>query len=317
LAGEYCPPTPNARGRAEFAVRPFNRMKAEQTDQSNPRSGRRKRKRAPKVRSKRGRGGDHVSPAFQREQARIDAEIYKLVAEGFQLAQAASALGVGEDRAGTGYRRAVASLRLATVEESRGHALARLHQRRRILHAEILKRQKQIGDNPAELFDSGELQRLFEIAHQLDTRESRLMGLDAPNRLAVAWTGVAPGNDLITDAELNNLSEDELRDLFDLLNKARNPRSVEVESTPIPPAPTNLTEQPEPATRPDWMAEAMKESDERFAPQREAEAIIARLNATDPVMRVSDPAERDALAKKANAILERFNSPPWTEWMRR
>ena len=175
----------------------------------------------PKVRSERGRGGNHVSLKFQRTQAAIDARIYEMVAEGFQLAQAAAALGISEATAGVGYRRALASLRLATVEEAKGAALARIRRRRMILYAEIEKRRAAVGGDKKKPIDSTDLRQLFDAAHQLDVRESKLMGLDAPLRSLVGWFGVGPSEDLLTTQQLDRLSVDQLRQLHELLEIAR------------------------------------------------------------------------------------------------
>jgi len=49
-------------------------------------------------------------------------------------------------------------------------------------------------------------------------------------------------------------------------------------------------------------------------PLREAEAIIAKLDSTDPITRVADLVVRRELAKQANEVLLRFGRKPWREW---
>jgi hypothetical protein len=292
---------------------------ARQSDQSKPH----RKPRRPKVKSTRGRGGDHTSLRFRREQARVDGEVYRMVAEGFQLSQAAGALGINEDAAGESYRRALASMRLATVAEAKALALDRIRYRRTILHSEIRKRVKANGSDPKKLFDSADLKMLFDAANQLDVRESRLVGLDAPLRSLVAWVGVAPSEDLLTAEQLNRLSVDQLRQLHSLLAFARDGHSIDAEShhvadadtlnfQPTPPKPA--PEAP-PVVEPPEVEVMRRESGERYRPLREAEQVIAKLNVTDPTTRIGDPIIRSEMARQANEVLIRFGRKPWREWM--
>ena len=295
----------------------------QQPDHSN------RRKRAPKVKSKRGRGGDHVSLKFKREQSQTDSEIYKLVCEGFTLAQAASSLGVHEERAGVGYRRALGSLRLETVAEAKASALTRIKRRRTILFAEIEKRRAAVGGDKKKLIDSGELKMLFDAALALDVRESRLIGTDAPLRSLVGWVGVAPSEDLLTAEQLNRLSVDELRDLFQLLDKARtgNGANGAIETTsrpvdalnfepagptpaPAPNAPVFMPPEPEIDPRVADYRETTAERDRDMARLKELHDILSN---ADPVTRASDPIQRRALAGEFNRLAARFGAPFWTE----
>ncbi len=297
-------------------------MSAEQQpDQTN-----RRRKRAPKVKSKRGRGGDHTSLRFQREQSQIDSEIYKLVCEGFMLSAAAAALGVSEERAGVGYRRALSSLRLQTVEESKNLALARIKRRRTILYAEIEKRRAMVGGDPKKLIDSGDLKMLFDAALALDVRESKLVGSDAPLRSLVGWVGVAPSEDLLTTEQLDRLSVDQLRQLHELLEIARDPRnSIEVTSRhvealnfePAKPKAAPVVEPPAPAptvSEPTHLPNLAEEpAGDRYAALEHAEELARQLRNRDPLTRISDQLERAKLRREANAILIRFGRVPIEE----
>ena len=74
----------------------------------------------------------------------------------------------------------------------------------------------------------------MEMLNQCAVRQARLMGLDSPVILGVAWTGAPLGVDLLTADQLNNLSNDELRNLFHLLDKAQHGQSVEVDRITSP-----------------------------------------------------------------------------------
>jgi hypothetical protein len=300
-------------------------MSAEQQqDQTN-----RRRKRAPKVKSKRGRGGDHTSLRFQREQSQIDSEIYKLICEGFMLSAAASALGVSEERAGVGYRRAISSLRLQTVEESKAAALSRIKRRRTILYAEIEKRRAAVGGDKKKLIDSGDLKMLFDAALALDLREARLVGTDAPLRSLVGWVGVAPSEDLLTTEQLDRLSVDQLRQLHDLLEIARNGHNVAVESHPVhetlnfPTTPNSapteakaapVAELPAPAptvSEPTHLPNLVhEEPTNRYAALDHAEETVRQLRNRDPVTRIADQTIRAKMRREANQILIRFGRTP-------
>jgi hypothetical protein len=291
-----------------------------QSDQHKPR-----RPRKPKIKSRRsGRGGDHRSLKFQREQSRIDAEVYRLVAEGFQLAQAAVALGISEDAAGPAYRRALASMRLETVAEAKAAALARIKRRRTILYGEIEKRRAAVGGDEKKLIDSGELKMLFDAALALDVRESRLVGTDAPLRSLVGWVGVAPSDDLLTNEQLDRLSIDQLRELHTLLAIARDPRpSIEAASRPVV-EPLNFPVETTPAPKAAPMLESEIDLDPRIAEYRdttaERERDMARLKALhdvltnrDPLTAIADPIQRRARASEYNKLAARFGAPMWTE----
>ena len=64
---------------------------------------------------------------------------------------------------------------------------------------------------------------------------------------------------------------------------------------------------------PEWDEIARRESTERYAPLREAEAIIAKLDSTDPITGVADLVVRRELAKQANEVLLRFGRTPTAE----
>jgi hypothetical protein len=280
--------------------------------QSDPQSDQPKRRRKPKVKSARAngrRGGDHTSLKFRREQAQIDGQVYRLIAEGFQLAQAAAALGINEDACGHAYQRALASLRLATVAEAKSLALDRIHYRRSILYAEIQKRVRANGSDEKKLLDSGDLRALFDAANQLDVRESRLIGLDAPLRSLVAWAGMPANADLLTTKELDNLNDDQLRVLHALLDIARgNGDGGEV----IVASSRHISEPP--VFMPEPVAAEYRENTEQR--ERDMDALTKlhdQLADRDPVTAIGDPVARRALAAEYNQLAARFGAPMWTE----
>jgi hypothetical protein len=285
--------------------------------------GHTKRKRRPKTRSTHRRGGDRVSVAAKTAQVRRDADAYKMRVEGFDFATIATYLGVGEEAARASYWRAARTQPLATIEESRGLAFAEIEQRRQLIWIEIRKVQVMLGADEKKRFDAGELRHYMEMLNQCAVRQARLQGLDSPVKLGVAWTGAPLGGDVLTADQLNNLSNDELRSLFRLLDKAQHGNAVEVESHHVaedtlnfPPAqPKPATPEPEPPVEPPEMEIQRRESTERYRPLREAEAIIAKLNVTDPTLRIGDPIVRAEMAREANKVLIDFGRRPWTEWM--
>ena len=96
----------------------------------------------------------------------------------------------------------------------------------------------------------------------------------------------------------------------------RSAAAVEVESRVVNGhvEPTALAPPVESApSQPEYLAEAKRGSDERYAPMREAEEILRRLGSTDPAFAISDPVERHELRKLANAILTRFGFSPTVE----
>ena len=203
----------------------------DQTDHFNP--PRKYPQRKPKTKSQRGRGGDHRTPRFRVQQAQLDARVYQLYADGFDYRQIAATLGRNEDAVRIAHRRAMQSQQVATVEQARVEQIARIRSRRAILSVEIAKRRAMVGDDPKKLIDAGELRALLEAARAEDIRESKLMGLDSPAKLAVGWVAMKQ-EDLLTVEQLDNLTEDELRTLHGLLSIARDGRpAIEVESHPV------------------------------------------------------------------------------------
>jgi hypothetical protein len=289
-------------------------MPAEQTGYS-------KRKRRPKTRSTHRRGGDRVSVKAKTEQAKRDAETFRMRVQGFDFPTIATYLGIGEEAVRIGYWRAVRSQSLATIEESRGHALAEIEQRRQLIWIEIRKAQAALGADGKKRFDAGELRSYMEMLNALAIRQARLMGLDSPVKLGVAWTGAAVGGDMLTPDQLNHLSIDQLRQLFELLEVARtgNGPSIDAESHHVETLNFPVDAKPAPAPEPPVEApeiEVMRrESTERYRPLREAEATIAKLNVSDPTLRIADPVVRAELARQANKVLIDFGRKPWREWM--
>jgi len=238
-------------------------------------------------------------------------------------------VGLHETSVQTAYSRVVAMIKLASIAESRAAAMARIDGRRAVLYAELAKQRQRVGSDPKKLLDTGALHDLFAMLLDLDRREAKLIGLDAPAKFSMAWGGSVLGPDLITAQELDRLDDSELRQLFHLLDKARGNGAVEVESrrvetlnfelakpTPAPPAVEYAPAPVQPAstTPPEWEEIARRESTERYRPLPEAEATIAKLDSTDPVTRVGDPIVRRELAKQANEVLVRFGRKPWREW---
>lgn len=203
----------------------------DQTDHFN--APRRYPPRKPKTKSQRGRGGDHRTPRFRVQQAQIDARVYQLYADGFDYGQIAATLGRNEDAVRIAHRRAIQSQQVATVEQARTEQIVRIRSRRAILSVEIAKRRAMVGNDPKKMIDAGELRSLLEAARAEDIRESKLMGLDSPAKLAIGWAGMKQ-DDLLTVEQLDNLTDDELRTLHDLLSKARKGRpAIEAESSPV------------------------------------------------------------------------------------
>ena len=179
-----------------------------------------------------------------------------------------------------------------------------------------------LGADKKKRFDAGELRSYMEMLNQCAVRQARLMGLDSPVKLGVAWTGAPLGGDVLTADQLNNLSNDELRNLFHLLDKAQHGQSVEVESHHVAEDTLNFPPRNQASDARAGAARgaarngsAKTEASERYRPLREAEAIVAKLNVTDPTLRIGDPIVRAEMARKANKVLVDFGRRPWTEWM--
>ena len=315
------PRWPYASSRATGTARTTGsraRMPAEQTGYS-------KRKRRPKTRSTHRRGGDRVSVKAKTEQAKRDAETFRMRVQGFDFPTIATYLGIGEEAVRIGYWRAVRSQSLATIEESRGHALAEIEQRRQLIWIEIRKVQATLGADGKKRFDAGELRSYMEMLNALAIRQARLMGLDSPVKLGIGWTGAPLGGDVLTTEQLNRLDVNQLRQLFELLEVARtgNGASIDAESRPVmettlnfPPTPPKpATPEPELLAEPPEVEVMRRESTERYRPLREAEQIVAKLNVTDPTLRIGYPIVRAEMAKAANKVLIDFGRRPWREWM--
>ena len=286
--------------------------------------GQRKRTpRKPKARSQHRRGGDRVSVKAKTAQMARDAEAYRMRAQGYSFAVIARFLGVGEEAARASYWRSVRSQSLATIEEARGLALSDIEQRRALAWTEIRKIQSALGADGKKRFDVSELRMLDGVLNDCARRQAALMGLDSPTRFAVGWAAMMPSDDLLTERQLDRLNDLELRQLFDLMSKARNGGSVEAKShhvrdtlnfplaaTPAPKATPIIMPEPEIDPLVADYRETTTERDRQMARLKELHDVLAN---RDPLTATGDPVARRTLAGEYNQLAARFGAPFWTE----
>jgi hypothetical protein len=195
-----------------------------QPPQGDPPKARKRKRFEQKRKGQRSQiGGDRRSKQARANSRAFEDQVFDLKAHGFKMTQIAERTHKNEDSCWRAFRRGRARINLGLIEEARLQAQFVIDEE--IAFSTIRIRQLRAhleSPDTMHLFDPTEYDRHAMRVLRYMERKAKMMGLDAPNR--TEWVAERSDDDRLTDAQLDNLTADELRELFRLMDIACNGR---------------------------------------------------------------------------------------------
>jgi hypothetical protein len=168
-------------------------------------------------------GGDRRSKLAQANSRAFEDQVFDLMDRGFKMTQIAERTRKNEDSCWRAFRRRRARISQVSIEEARLHAHFLIDDEIAFTTTQIRQLRAHLeSPDTIHLFDSAEYHRHAMRVLRCLERRAKMMGLDAPNR--TEWVGGRSDDDRLTDAQLDNLTGEELRELSRLIDIARNGR---------------------------------------------------------------------------------------------